>query len=192
MRKLLGAHSDWVLLLGLLIGAVASGCGKLESNSVAKPVEPATQDGAAAAADSKVSSEPVELLNVSYDPTRELWRQLNAAFIPNYEKQTGSNVTIKQSHGGSSSQARPVIDGLEADVVTLAMWPDTDAIRQGRPDQRGLGRAAARTARCPTPRRSCSSSARATRRRSRTGPTWCSEGVRRSSRRTRRPRATAS
>jgi len=72
----------------------------------------------------------VELLNVSYDPTRELWRDLNEQFIAKYGKETGTKLTIKQSHGGSSSQARAVIDGLDADVVTLAMWPDTDAIRK--------------------------------------------------------------
>ena len=72
----------------------------------------------------------IELLNVSYDPTRELWRELNSAFIPKYEKESGNQLTIKQSHGGSSTQARAVIDGLEADVVTLAMWPDTNAIRK--------------------------------------------------------------
>jgi sulfate/thiosulfate transport system substrate-binding protein len=71
----------------------------------------------------------IELLNVSYDPTRELWRDLNARFIRHYQQQTGMKLTIKQSHGGSSSQARAVIDGLEADVVTLALWSDTDAIR---------------------------------------------------------------
>ena len=76
------------------------------------------------------SGTTVELLNVSYDPTRELWKQLNEAFIPQYEKSSGTKLTINQSHGGSSSQARQVIDGLEADVVTLAMWPDTDAIRK--------------------------------------------------------------
>ena len=72
----------------------------------------------------------VELLNVSYDPTRELWRDLNNAFIAGYEKEAQTKLTINQSHGGSSTQARAVIDGLEADVVTLAMWSDTDAIRQ--------------------------------------------------------------
>lgn len=76
------------------------------------------------------TAEHVELLNVSYDPTRELWKDLNQRFTANYEKETGVKVSIKQSHGGSSSQARAVIDGLEADVVTLAMWPDTDAIRK--------------------------------------------------------------
>jgi len=73
---------------------------------------------------------PVELLNVSYDPTRELWKALNEAFIKQYEQTTGRKITIKQSHGGSGSQARAVVDGLEADVVSLAMWPDTDAIRK--------------------------------------------------------------
>jgi sulfate/thiosulfate transport system substrate-binding protein len=71
-----------------------------------------------------------ELLNVSYDPTRELWRDINRAFIPVYAKQTGVTLSIKQSHGGSSSQARAVIDGLDADVVTLASYIDTDAIAQ--------------------------------------------------------------
>jgi sulfate transport system substrate-binding protein len=71
----------------------------------------------------------VTLLNVSYDPTRELWRDLNGLFIPRYEKDTGSRLTIKQSHGGSASQARAVIDGLDADVVTLALASDTDALR---------------------------------------------------------------
>src|SRR3989441_5243962 len=72
----------------------------------------------------------LELLNVSYDPTRELWRDINAAFVSKYEAQTGTTLDIKQSHGGSSTQARAVIDGLEADVVTLAIFPDTDAIRK--------------------------------------------------------------
>ena len=71
-----------------------------------------------------------ELLNVSYDPTRELWRQLNERFIAAYAKSPGGQLTIRQSHGGSSAQARAVMDGLEADVVTLALEPDTDAIRK--------------------------------------------------------------
>src|SRR5262245_24955049 len=65
----------------------------------------------------------VELLNVSYDPTRELYKAINAAFTAKHP-----DVTIQQSHGGSGTQARAVIDGLEADVVTLAMYPDTNAI----------------------------------------------------------------
>ncbi|MET0152949.1 MAG: sulfate ABC transporter substrate-binding protein [Candidatus Binatia bacterium] len=70
----------------------------------------------------------ITLLNVSYDPTRELWRDINASFIPRYEKAKSAKLTINQSHGGSSTQARAVIDGLEADVVTLASIIDTDAI----------------------------------------------------------------
>jgi sulfate transport system substrate-binding protein len=75
-------------------------------------------------------TEGVELLNVSYDPTRELWRDLNAKFIPRYEQQTGQQVVIQQSHASSGSQARAVLDGLEADVVTLALWSDIDALRK--------------------------------------------------------------
>ncbi len=71
---------------------------------------------------------PVELLNVSYDPTRELYRDINAAFAKQWKAQTGQDVVIKQSHGGSGSQARAVIDGLQADVVTLALAGDIDAI----------------------------------------------------------------
>jgi sulfate transport system substrate-binding protein len=72
----------------------------------------------------------LELLNVSYDPTRELWRDLNSQFIPVYEKETGVKLTIRQSHGGSGTQARAIIDGLDADVATLALWSDTEAVHQ--------------------------------------------------------------
>src|SRR5437762_12875841 len=68
------------------------------------------------------------LLNVSYDPTRELYADFNKAFAAAYSKETGKSVEIKQSHGGSGSQARAVIDGLQADVVTLALAYDIDAI----------------------------------------------------------------
>jgi sulfate/thiosulfate transport system substrate-binding protein len=70
----------------------------------------------------------VSLLNVSYDPTRELYVDFNKAFAAAYQKETGKSVEIKQSHGGSGSQARAVIDGLQADVVTLALAYDIDAI----------------------------------------------------------------
>jgi sulfate/thiosulfate transport system substrate-binding protein len=70
----------------------------------------------------------VTLLNVSYDPTRELYVDFNKAFAAAYQKETGKSVEIKQSHGGSGSQARSVIDGLQADVVTLALAYDVDAI----------------------------------------------------------------
>lgn len=77
-----------------------------------------------------------ELLNVSYDPTRELWRDLNKGFRNHYQHETGAPLIIHQSHGGSSSQARAVMDGLAADVVTLALWSDTDAIsRKGLIDK---------------------------------------------------------
>src|SRR5882724_3112010 len=68
------------------------------------------------------------LLNVSYDPTRELYREYNNAFAAHWKQRTGLDVTIQQSHGGSGAQARAVIDGLEADVVTLALEADIDAI----------------------------------------------------------------
>ncbi|NHZ91977.1 sulfate ABC transporter substrate-binding protein [Massilia sp. CCM 8733] len=72
----------------------------------------------------------VTLLNVSYDPTRELYQDVNTAFAKQWKAKTGDNVTIKQSHGGSGKQARGVIDGLEADVVTLALAYDIDAIAE--------------------------------------------------------------
>ena len=71
-----------------------------------------------------------QLLNVACDPTRELWHDVNAAFAAHYEREHGVKLLIRQSHGGSGSQARAVIDGLPADVVTLALWTDTDAVRK--------------------------------------------------------------
>jgi sulfate transport system substrate-binding protein len=68
----------------------------------------------------------VTLLNVSYDPTRELYKEFNAAFARHWQASTGERVTIRQSHGGSGKQARAVIDGLQADVVTLALAYDID------------------------------------------------------------------
>ncbi len=74
------------------------------------------------------SAENIQLLNVSYDPTRELYKDVNAAFAADWKAKTGDTVTIQQSHGGSGKQARAVIDGLEADVVSLAMSIDIDEI----------------------------------------------------------------
>ena len=71
---------------------------------------------------------PVTLLNVSYDPTRELYVEFNAAFAKHWKAKTGQDVSIKQSHGGSGKQARSIIDGLDADVATLALAGDTNAI----------------------------------------------------------------
>ncbi|ANS76766.1 sulfate transporter subunit [Paenibacillus yonginensis] len=79
-----------------------------------------------ASADSK----KIELLNVSYDPTRELYESYNKAFAAYWKEKTGQEVTIKQSHGGSGKQSRSVIDGLNADVVTLALGYDIDAIQE--------------------------------------------------------------
>jgi sulfate transport system substrate-binding protein len=72
----------------------------------------------------------VTLLNVSYDPTRELYVEFNKAFAAKWKAETGDNLTVKQSHGGSGKQARSVIDGLEADVATLALAYDIDVIAQ--------------------------------------------------------------
>jgi sulfate/thiosulfate transport system substrate-binding protein len=71
----------------------------------------------------------IQILNVSYDPTRELFQDLNRQFVPKYEEETGKKVTIKQSHGGSSRQAHAVIDGLHADVVSLALPSDIELLR---------------------------------------------------------------
>jgi len=71
-----------------------------------------------------------QLLNVACDPTRELWHDVNEAFAAHYEREHGEKLFIRQSHGGSGSQARAVIDGLPADIITLALWTDTDAVRK--------------------------------------------------------------
>jgi sulfate/thiosulfate transport system substrate-binding protein len=78
------------------------------------------------------TKDPVELLNVSYDPTRELYQEFNEEFIKYWKEKTGQTVTIQQSHGGSGKQGRAVIDGLEADVVTLALAYDIDMIAEAR------------------------------------------------------------
>jgi sulfate/thiosulfate-binding protein len=74
------------------------------------------------------NAKDIKLLNVSYDPTRELYQDYNAAFTKHWKEKTGDTVRVEQSHGGSGKQARAVIDGLEADVVTLALAYDVDAI----------------------------------------------------------------
>jgi sulfate transport system substrate-binding protein len=84
---------------------------------------------AATAASSVIAAE-ITLLNVSYDPTRELYQDVNAAFAKDWKAKTGDTVKIKQSHGGSGKQGRAVIDGLEADVVSLALAYDIDAIAE--------------------------------------------------------------
>src|SRR5689334_13643206 len=81
-----------------------------------------------AAPPAAAQGKPVTLLNVSYDPTRELYQAINEAFVQQWKAKTGQDVTINQSHGGSGRQARAVVDGLEADVVTLALAFDVDAL----------------------------------------------------------------
>jgi sulfate transport system substrate-binding protein len=106
----------------LLLAFLLTAC----STAPAAPGGGQTQPSSPATA----GSQPAELLNVSYDPTRELYQQYNAAFSAYWQARTGQPVSVKQSHGGSGAQARSVIDGLEADVVTLALWYDVDAVRQ--------------------------------------------------------------
>jgi sulfate transport system substrate-binding protein len=95
-----------------------------------------TQSPSANSGTNGAAGPAIELLNVSYDPTRELWEEINNKFIPIYEKEHGGSLTIRQSHGGSSTQARSVVDGMAADVVTLALWSDTNLLQT-----RGLLRA---------------------------------------------------
>jgi sulfate transport system substrate-binding protein len=85
---------------------------------------------AVAALSASAGAQPPALLNVSYDPTRELYQDLNAAFAKHWKVRTGQDAQVRQSHGGSGKQARAVIDGLEADLVTLALAYDVDAIAE--------------------------------------------------------------
>ena len=120
-----------------------------------------------------VQAEDITLLNVSYDPTRELYQEFNAAFAKHWLAKTGQTVTIKQSHGGSSKQARAVIDGLEA------RRRDTGAglryrrhFRESRARFPQTGKVVFPTTARPTARRLRFWSARAIPRASRTGTTW--------------------
>src|SRR5262245_48673800 len=79
-----------------------------------------------------VAARDITILNVSYDPTRELYQEVNAAFAKQWQQRTGDKLTIKQSHGGSGKQARSVIDGLDGDVVTLALAYDVDALAKAK------------------------------------------------------------
>lgn len=119
------------LSLGLLahLLLLLAGCAP-QASPPATPPQNSTENNSAAAIPTSAPLAPVELLNVANDPTRELWKEINAAFIADHKTKTGQDVTIKQSHGASGSQARAVIDGLQADVATLALWPDTDALRK--------------------------------------------------------------
>jgi len=108
-----------VTTIALLPLAAALGCGSASTAS--------SGGGSSAAGGAK---SPVTLLNVSYDPTREFYEEFNAAFAEHWKHEHGQDVTINQSHGGAAKQARAVIDGLEADVVTLALAYDIDAIAE--------------------------------------------------------------
>lgn len=110
VKKKPAAGRFFAMLALILIAAVGlTGCG-------------AKQDAAADV--SKQAAGPVTLLNVSYDPTRELYKEFNESFAKYWKEKNGQEVTIKQSHGGSGKQARSVLEGLEADVVTLALADD--------------------------------------------------------------------
>lgn len=106
----------------LLVGLTACGGGNASTGDTGAP---ATGSGAAATP----AKPAVELLNVSYDPTRELYEAYNEAFAKFWQQKENQKVTVKQSHGGSGSQGRSVIDGIQADVVTLALAYDIDAIQ---------------------------------------------------------------
>jgi sulfate transport system substrate-binding protein len=121
-RRLLFAS----LLAGAL-GALAAAGGGAPAAAAAR-MAAASSGLAAPAAPAASAAREVKLLNVSYDPTRELYQDFNAAFARAWKARTGQAVTVDQSHGGSGKQGRSVIDGLEADVVTLALAYDIDAI----------------------------------------------------------------
>ncbi|MDQ1147668.1 sulfate/thiosulfate-binding protein [Bacillus sp. SORGH_AS 510] len=110
-------------LLLLILGLLLTGCGSNQtSNQTGQKKEEKTTEK------KTENKPPVELLNVSYDPTRELYEEFNKEFASYWKNKTGQEVTIQQSHGGSGKQGRAVIDGLEADVVTLALAYDIDEI----------------------------------------------------------------
>ena len=110
-------------LLLVLVSSVLAACKKSEPTSTTSP-------GSASAPAASVAAPPVTLLNVSYDPTRELYQDFNAVFAKYWKGKTGQDVKVNQSHGGSGKQARAVIDGLEADVVTLALGYDVSALHE--------------------------------------------------------------
>jgi sulfate/thiosulfate-binding protein len=113
-RALLGASVAFSLAI------IGAGCGgNADSNSASN---------SAAGGETPAGGKTVKLLNVSYDPTRELYDDYNKAFAAHWKKESGDTVTVEQSHGGSGKQARAVTDGLDADVVTLALAYDVDAI----------------------------------------------------------------
>jgi sulfate/thiosulfate-binding protein len=114
----------------LTLSLAACGSSKTETAASSAPTAPPTTTATAVPSTSalKADLKPVTLLNVSYDPTRELYVNYNKAFAKYWKDKTGQDVTVKQSHGGSGSQARAVADGLAADVVTLALGSDINSL----------------------------------------------------------------
>jgi sulfate/thiosulfate-binding protein len=121
------AQSRLLLVGGVLAAGFLAGCGGSGGGNAGNTTAGGTGEAGNA---TRASAKPVELLNVSYDPTRELYQDVNKAFAAQWLKENGQTVTINQSHGGSGKQARAVVDGLEADVVTLALGYDIDAIAE--------------------------------------------------------------
>ncbi|MBO9605942.1 MAG: sulfate ABC transporter substrate-binding protein [Paenibacillaceae bacterium] len=129
----------WFLftLTSILVLAIAACGSKTDTSSGAgassspkASAAPSASGSAPASASATPAPKPaVELLNVSYDPTRELYENYNKAFVKYWKEKANQTVTIKQSHGGSGKQARSVVDGLEADVVTLALAYDIDSVK---------------------------------------------------------------
>ena len=116
MEQSFGGGGKCVILALCL---VTSGCG-----------HPSGSAGSSSASTASGDRKEISILNVSYDPTRELYQDFNQAFAPDWKKKTGQTVTITQSHGGAGKQARAVIDGLQADVLALALAYDIDAIAE--------------------------------------------------------------
>ncbi|MFP7298204.1 sulfate ABC transporter substrate-binding protein [Neobacillus niacini] len=111
----------WLTLLSLTLLLWVAGCSKQSVTSGEEEQTAGTQESV---------KKEIELLNVSYDPTREFYEEYNKSFAAYWEKEKGQKVTINQSHGGSGKQSRSVIDGLEADIVTLALAYDIDVIAE--------------------------------------------------------------
>jgi len=110
---------------------LAIACGVLVTGGCAPSPEPGQTAGSGPAARPDAAAQgPVEILNVSYDPTRELYKEFNGTFTQYWADRCGQPVTVRMSHGGAGKQARSVIDGLEADVITLALAYDVDAIHR--------------------------------------------------------------
>jgi sulfate/thiosulfate-binding protein len=118
-----------ILLTALIFAIMTAFIGCSEKPAIEEIDSPAaTEQKAAKTEDSK----PITILNVSYDPTRELYQAYNEAFVKYWKEKTGQELIVQQSHGGSGSQARTVIDGNEADVVTLALAYDIDSINKNK------------------------------------------------------------